>query len=238
MFLAAPVQLIMRAPTTPSQVSTCFLRKGKISRVLTSTLYKRRQETAEGSLRDALQRFQTGVAFVSMGVLHRTSTGVDSLIARSAGADRRASRKERKRMMMEQHEIPPQSITYFDDMVLGAGGFATVQVVEYQETAAAAKVVSMPEAGTDARASAKITKMFVNELHAMVQLRSAYTVNVFGAITSVPDKLVLVMEFMEGDVPAILCDVAASANLPTDRRLMCVLECDRGLNLSTFLAAD
>ncbi|CAN0156538.1 unnamed protein product [Scytosiphon promiscuus] len=187
------------------QVSTCFLRKGKVSRALTSTLYKRRQETAESSLRDALQRLQTGVALVSMGVLHRTSTGVDHLVARRAGAERRVSRQERKRMMMEQHEIHPQSITYFDDMVLGAGGFATVQLVEYQETAAAAKVVSMPEAGADSSATEKIAKMFINELHAMVQLRSAYTVNVFGAVTSVSDKLVLVMEFMEGgDLRAFL----------------------------------
>lgn len=98
--------------------------------------------------------------------------------------------------MLEQHEIPPDQITYFDD-ILGAGGFAKVKLIEYQETVSAAKVMRMPE-DADGGAMDKVTKMFVSELHAMIQLRSQYTVNVFGAVTSVPGKLVLVMEFIEG----------------------------------------
>ncbi|MEP5375859.1 MAG: protein kinase, partial [Hyphomicrobiales bacterium] len=41
-------------------------------------------------------------------------------------------------------------------------------------------------------------KAFLRELDAMVRLRSPYTVNVYGAITSLQDRLVLVMELLAG----------------------------------------
>lgn len=181
------------------QVAKCLLRKGRLRRFFYSTLYKKKAETAESSLRGALQRLQGAITFVSAATVHDTKTGVDKLVARSNGAEKLLSRQELKKRMLEQQEIPPDQITYFDDMVLGEGGFATVQLIEYQETVSAAKVVRMPEA-EDILATEKTTKIFVNELHAMVQLRSRYTVNVFGAVTSVPGKLVLVMELVEGFV--------------------------------------
>ncbi|CAM9707172.1 unnamed protein product [Ectocarpus fasciculatus] len=65
--------------------------------------------------------------------------------------------------------------------------------------------------------------MFVNELHAMVQLRSQHTVCVFGAVTSVPGKLVLVMEFMEGgDLRTFL----SAASVPLESRVANGLACD------------
>lgn len=39
---------------------------------------------------------------------------------------------------------------------------------------------------------------FLRELHAMIRLRSPHTVGVYGAITSRPDRLVLVMELLPG----------------------------------------
>ena len=41
-------------------------------------------------------------------------------------------------------------------------------------------------------------KAFLREVDAMVRLRSPYTVNVFGAITSLPDRLIIVMELLAG----------------------------------------
>lgn len=111
---------------------------------------------------------------------------------------RRVSRKERKMRMLEQQEIAPEDIIIYDDIVLGTGGFATVQLAEYQQTAVAAKVVSIAGVCEDDRAKEKIAKLFVSELHAMLTLRSDHTVNVFGAITSDSARLVLVMEFVEG----------------------------------------
>lgn len=41
-------------------------------------------------------------------------------------------------------------------------------------------------------------KAFLRELDAMIRLRSPHTVNVYGAVTSMPDRLVLVMELLSG----------------------------------------
>lgn len=48
-------------------------------------------------------------------------------------------------------------------------------------------------------------KSFLRELQAMIRLRSPHTVNVFGAVTSRQDRLVLVMELLPGgDLHALL----------------------------------
>ena len=41
-------------------------------------------------------------------------------------------------------------------------------------------------------------KAFLRELEAMVRLRSPHTVNVFGAVTTLPGRMVLVMELLAG----------------------------------------
>ena len=41
-------------------------------------------------------------------------------------------------------------------------------------------------------------RAFLRELEAMIRLRSPNTVNVFGAVTSLPDRMVLVMELLAG----------------------------------------
>ena len=48
-------------------------------------------------------------------------------------------------------------------------------------------------------------KGFLRELEAMIRLRSPNTVNVFGAVTSLPDRMVLVMELLpNGDLLTLL----------------------------------
>lgn len=127
-----------------------------------------------------------------------TTRSFPIIIGEHVAVNRRIYRKDRKKRMLEQQEIAPEEITFFDDMVLGKGGFATVQLAEYQQTTVAAKVVSMADVDAGEEAKEKVTKMFVCELHAMADLRSDYTVNLFGAVTTITEKLVLVMEFMEG----------------------------------------
>ncbi|CAN0236632.1 unnamed protein product, partial [Scytosiphon promiscuus] len=41
-------------------------------------------------------------------------------------------------------------------------------------------------------------RAFLRELEAMIRLRSPNTVNVYGAVTSLPDRMVLVMELLVG----------------------------------------
>lgn len=101
--------------------------------------------------------------------------------------------------MLKEEEIDPKDVTVFDDMMLGTGGFASVHVAEYQGTAVAAKIISIPHVSTDEKASNNVAKMFVCELHAMLRLRSEHTANVFGAVTAVTGRFVLIMELMEGE---------------------------------------
>lgn len=50
----------------------------------------------------------------------------------------------------------------------------------------------------DAQREKAERKAFLRELDAMMRLRNPHTVNVYGAITSLPDRLVLVMELLAG----------------------------------------
>lgn len=59
-------------------------------------------------------------------------------------------------------------------------------------------------------------KAFMRELEAMTRLRSPYTVNVYGAVTSRSDRLVLVMELLVGgDLRTAL--KSAAGPLPYER---------------------
>ena len=59
-------------------------------------------------------------------------------------------------------------------------------------------------------------KGFLRELEAMIRLRSPNTVNVFGAVTSLPDRMVLVMELLpNGDLLTLLRK--AKKPLPEDQ---------------------
>jgi len=52
-------------------------------------------------------------------------------------------------------------------------------------------------------------RAFLRELEAMIRLRSPNTVNVFGAVTSLPDRMVLVMELLpNGSVLQQLCSIS------------------------------
>lgn len=52
-------------------------------------------------------------------------------------------------------------------------------------------------------------RAFLRELEAMIRLQSPHTVNVYGAVTCLPDRLILVMELLSGgDLRTLLssCD--------------------------------
>ncbi len=57
---------------------------------------------------------------------------------------------------------------------------------------------SDPHRGTSQR------KAFLRELDAMIRLRSPHTVNLYGAVTSRPDRLVIIMELLATDLRAVL----------------------------------
>ncbi|CAM9474591.1 unnamed protein product, partial [Choristocarpus tenellus] len=166
--------------------------------MLSSTLFKRRQAETEEILRDALQRLQTGVGLEALNVAKKTSAAVDNLV--QANAQHKAANRRRKRAaMLQQHEVPEDQVTFFPDVAkLGRGGFGRVELVEYNGIMTAAKVMDLSDLDDDVSATKRLKATFAKELHAMVLLRSDYTVNVYGAITKSPGRLVLLMEFMEG----------------------------------------
>lgn len=63
-------------------------------------------------------------------------------------------------------------------------------------------------------------KAFLRELEAMVRLRSPHTVNIYGAVTSRSDRLVLVMELLAGgDLRAFLKNSDGLLPEPVVRRI-------------------
>lgn len=72
-------------------------------------------------------------------------------------------------------------------------------------------------------------KAFLRELEAMIRLRSPHTVGVYGAITSRPDRLVLVMELLPGgDLRSLLKN--AEQPLPEEQSRQIIRDVCAGMN--------
>lgn len=64
-------------------------------------------------------------------------------------------------------------------------------------------------------------KAFLRELDAMIRLRSPYTVNVYGVVTSLPDRLILVMELLAGgDLRTMLKNTEHALSEDVSRRII------------------
>lgn len=118
------------------------------------------------------------------------------------------ARRLRRNRNLNNLEIADNQLTFTGDL-LGKGGFGEVYIVDYNGRNAAAKVLLLDQdvgeafmvKGETASTSAKRESQrqaFLRELQAMVRLRSPHTVNVYGAITSRKDRLIIVMELLEG----------------------------------------
>lgn len=71
-------------------------------------------------------------------------------------------------------------------------------------------------------------RAFLRELHAMIRLRSPHTVNVFGAITSSEERLVLVMELLVGGDLRMLLK-SSRRPLPTEQSRRIIRDVCAGL---------
>lgn len=64
-------------------------------------------------------------------------------------------------------------------------------------------------------------RAFWREMEAMIHLRSPHTVNVYGAVTSLPDRLILVMELLAGgDLRTLLKDSEQPLTEKQSRRIV------------------
>ncbi|CAM9303278.1 unnamed protein product [Choristocarpus tenellus] len=169
------------------KVVQCFISKGLIGRTIKSSLFRRRQAEAEYILRNALRQL-------------KVEGKTKSFKVQRSPESRSARRKIKKGLMLEQRDVPEVHVTFFHDVDwLGKGNFSTmVELVEYNGFMAAAKVTNLRALGSFRPATDILLEMFSRELIAMTLMRSEHIVNVYGAITKSPGRLVMLTEFMEG----------------------------------------
>ncbi|CAN0189135.1 unnamed protein product, partial [Ectocarpus sp. 6 AP-2014] len=151
-----------------------------------------------GSVKDSMKSMEDEVSAVKHGV--KASTTSESV------AEARSIRRQRK---LDQVEIPEDQLFITTDL-LGKGGFGEVYLADYNGHNAAAKVLYIAHdlGALDENQKQRETRQrkgFLRELEAMIRLRSPNTVNVYGAVTSLSDRMVLVMELLpNGDLLTLL----------------------------------
>ncbi|CAN0344511.1 unnamed protein product [Ectocarpus sp. 6 AP-2014] len=193
------------------QLIKTYQSKNKLSRLFMSTLFKRRQEELNAVVDQAIMRLQLGLQLqVGQDVgavkdrFDSVKEGIDlyqlslSEAASESVAEARRVKRQRK---LDQVEIPAEYLSITDEL-LGKGGFGEVYLADYNGHNAAAKVLHIARMGaldeTQKQREASQHRAFLRELEAMIRLRSLNTVNVYGAVTSLPDRMVLVMELLAG----------------------------------------
>ncbi|CAM9774536.1 unnamed protein product, partial [Scytosiphon promiscuus] len=159
------------------------------------------------SVEDDVSAVKDGVKAVEEGMhLYRQASTSIAEATSEAVAEARRIKRQRK---LDQVEIPEDHILITTDM-LGKGGFGEVYLADYNGHNAAAKVLFIAHdlGALDENQQQRETRQrkgFLRELEAMIRLRSPNTVNVFGAVTSLPDRMVLVMELLpNGDLLTLL----------------------------------
>ncbi|CAM9326458.1 unnamed protein product, partial [Ectocarpus sp. 8 AP-2014] len=207
-----------------------YQNKSKLAQLSTSTLFKRRQDDLNAVMDRVIWGLHLGLQVqVGHDVAHLVKRSTAEAQAESL-AEARRSRRQRK---LDQIEIPEDHVSITNEM-LGKGGFGVVYLADYNGHNAAAKVQhvthglgkpgenDIPLSGprtveeTNALREKADRKAFLRELDAMIRLRSPHTVNVYGAITSLPDGLVMVMELLAGgDLRAMLKN--SEQPLPEDK---------------------
>ncbi|CAM9996955.1 unnamed protein product, partial [Ectocarpus sp. 4 AP-2014] len=186
-----------------------FQSKNKLSKLCLSTLFKRRQDELDAVVDRAIMRLQLGL---QLQVGHDMSLVKDGVKAGSTSestseyvAEARIIRRQRK---LDQVEIPEDHLFITTDL-LGKGGFGEVYLADYNGHNAAAILNDTHDLGAlDENQQQRETRQrrgFLRELEAMIRLRGPNTVNVFGAVTSLSDRMVLVMELLpNGDLLTLL----------------------------------
>ncbi|CAM9606844.1 unnamed protein product, partial [Hapterophycus canaliculatus] len=193
-----------------------YQSKNKLSKVLMSTLFRRRQEELDAVVDRAIIRLQLSLHVQVGQDVSAVREGIDVYKGSIAEAKSEAlakARSARRQRKLDQVEIPEDQVVVSDEL-LGSGGFGQVYLADLNGRNAAAKVLLInhdlwkrgneeilhgrEEVQSNLDEENGQRKAFLRELEAMIRLRSPHTVNIYGAVTSLPDRLVLVMELLVG----------------------------------------
>eukprot|EP00752_Nemacystus_decipiens_P008242 g7369.t2 len=194
-----------------------YQAKGKFFKVFASSSFKRREEEAMAAIDRAVLLASFGMLSLNAGGVrpaaegsHPFQTQRDGQEAISAAESEASNRRARRQRKLDQMEIPASEVLIFNDL-LGEGGSGTVYVGDYLGRNVACKVLRIKhgleqkedgdedEPSTGVESAKRQRKAFRRELDAMIRLRSPNTVHVYGKITSLRDRLVLVMELLGED---------------------------------------
>ncbi|CAM9156032.1 unnamed protein product [Pylaiella littoralis] len=196
-----------------------FQSKNKLSKLLLSTLFKRRQDELDAVVDRAIMRLQLGLQLQTGQDVSAVKDNFDCVregmdlyqrsMAEATSESVAEARRIKRQRKLDQVEIPEEHLFITDDL-LGKGGFGEVYLADYNGHNAAAKVLYIGHdlGALDENQKQRETRQrraFLRELEAMIRLRSPNTVNVFGAVTCLPDRMVLVMELLpNGDLLTLL----------------------------------
>ncbi|CAM9106764.1 unnamed protein product [Ectocarpus sp. 13 AM-2016] len=203
-----------------------FQSKNKLSKLLLSTLFKRRQDELDAVVDRAIMRLQLGLQLQTGQDVSAVKDDVSAVkdnfdsvregmdlyqrsMAEATSESVAEARRIKRQRKLDQVEIPEEHLFITDDL-LGKGGFGEVYLADYNGHNAAAKVLYIGHdlGALDENQKQRETRQrraFLRELEAMIRLRSPNTVNVFGAVTCLPDWMVLVMELLpNGDLLTLL----------------------------------
>ncbi|CAM9226240.1 unnamed protein product [Ectocarpus sp. 12 AP-2014] len=187
-----------------------FQSKNKLSKLLLSTLFERRQDELDAVVDQAICRLQLGLQLQTGQDVSAVKDNFDSVregmdlyqlsMAEATSESVAEAHRIRRQRKLDQVEIPEEHLFITNDL-LGKGGFGEVYLADYNSHNAAAKVLYIAHdlGALDEHQHQRETRQrraFLRELEAMIRLRSPNTVNVFGAVTSLPDRMVLVMELL------------------------------------------
>eukprot|EP00903_Cladosiphon_okamuranus_P018719 g17232.t1 len=215
-----------------------YQSKNKLAQVLISTLLKRRLEEADKAIDRAINRYSIlQIPGQSPPKCNDTPSileyGQEMKEAEHVSNHHDVSLSARRRRRLERLEIPEGDVSISSEM-LGQGGFGKVYIADYVGGNAAAKVLEIDHGltgleGTDdddepasrqiggAERERRQRRAFLRELQAMLRLRSPHCVQVYGVMTSSPDRLVIVMELLVGGDLRMLLKRRRRQRLPDEQ---------------------
>ncbi|GMI51802.1 hypothetical protein TeGR_g9192, partial [Tetraparma gracilis] len=115
-------------------------------------------------------------------------TDLKGLVTKSTAREKRAS-------LAGSMEIDDAMVTWHEEKPFDKGSFGSVFRITYERAVQVAKVINLED--EPVRMHEKIKEQYAGEVALMAGLRSTNIVSIYGAITTRPGQLVIIMEYCE-----------------------------------------